>query len=39
MNGRRVLEKRLIWSDRTVPDDAPIAVRTPCVGVTTGLLR
>ncbi len=45
MNGSRVLEERLIWSDRTIPDDAPVAVRTsvaagsPCVGLTTGLSR
>ncbi len=44
MNGSRVLEERLIWSDRTIPD-APAAVRagvaagSPCVGLTTGLLR
>ena len=45
MNGSFVLEERLIWSDRTIPDDAPAAVRAgvaaglPCVGLTTGLSR
>ena len=45
MNGSRVLEERLIWSDRTIPDDAPAAGRrgvaagSPCAGLTTGLSR
>ncbi len=45
MNGSRVLEERLIWSDRTIPDDAPAAVHadvaagSPCVGLTTELSR
>ena len=45
MNGSRVLEERLIWSDRTIPDDAPAAVHagavagSPCAGLTTGLSR
>jgi hypothetical protein len=45
MNGSRVLEERLIWSDRTIPDDSPAAVRadvvagSPCSDLTTGLSR
>lgn len=45
MNGSFVLEERLIWSDRTIPDEAAaagsrgVAAGSPRAGLTTGLSR
>jgi len=45
MNGTRVLQERLIWSARTIPDDTPVVVcasaaaGSPFVGSSNGLSR